>query len=58
MSKLRNLIYMAAFRFAAGIVLDEKLDFVLNDILHVQCMGKNVNSSLIKHVQIEWFGEC
>lgn len=49
---------MTAFRFAAGIVLDEKLDFVLNDILHEQCMGKNVNFSLIKHVQIEWFGEC
>lgn len=48
---------MTAFRFAAGIVLDEKLDFVLNDILHEQCMGKNVNS-LIKHVQTEWFGEC
>lgn len=39
-SKLRNMIYIAGFRFAAGIVLDEKLDFVLNDILHEQRKGK------------------
>lgn len=35
---------MTAFRFVAGIALDEKLDFVLNDILREQCKGKMCTS--------------
>lgn len=39
-SKLRNLIYLTDFKFAAGIVLDEKLEFVLNHIIDEKCKRK------------------
>lgn len=36
-SKLRNLIYMANFMFAAGIILDENQELVLNYIIVEMC---------------------